>query len=543
MKKLRTPDPKANKRTTKAAERAAKAAEKAAEQARRAAEAEKAAALEAARAAKAQKERERKAEKEKRAEQAREKDRLRQEKLLRQKPKKSLFGDERQAVKSGPQQKGESPRKARKRRGATRLTLSAIMLFQFSACILLVVQHIGELQWAAWAAGLSILLPLSAFLLVWVIAPRLSADLMLTMLMQFLCGLGVVLLFSLDPERGLRQFFLMLGGYAMFAVCTLAVQWIKDWRLPSGIMLPVGVALLILPILFGRETNGAKNWIEIPYISSFQPSELVKIFLILSLAECFSTPRGFMGMLPGLLFAALCLGALMLQKDLGTALMYYLVTLLMFYSASSNLPVTLLGGLGGVGAAVMGYEMFAHVKTRVAIWQNPWSDALGKGYQLVQALTAIASGGLFGVGFGLGKPRVIPAYSTDFIFAVLCEQFGILFGLGVLALYAIIVLRGFGVAVRARTPFLSLTALGVSLLIGLQTFVIIGGVIKLIPLTGITLPFLSYGGTSLVSCMGLVGLLCGVSARGEKDLMADAQMAALPPETVQTPEPGEEGAP
>lgn len=214
----------------------------------------------------------------------------------------------------------------------------------------------------------------------------------------------------------------------------------------------------------------------------------------------------------------------MLQKDLGTALMYYLVTLLLFWAASSNLPLTLLGALGGVGAAVVGYRMFAHVRTRVAIWLNPWSDALGKGYQLVQALMAISSGGLFGLGLGMGQSRVIPAYSTDFIFAVLCEQFGILFGLCVVALYVILVMRGISIALRARTPFQALLALGVSLMIGLQTFVIIGGVVKLIPLTGITMPFVSYGGTSLVSCMGMVGLLCGVSAQNEKDRAEDERL-------------------
>jgi cell division protein FtsW (lipid II flippase) len=156
--------------------------------------------------------------------------------------------------------------------------------------------------------------------------------------------------------------------------------------------------------------------------------------------------------------------------------------------------------------------MFAHVKTRVAMWLNPWSDALGKGYQLVQALTAIASGGLFGVGLGMGQSRVIPAYSTDFIFAVLCEQFGILFGLCVLALYGVIVLRGIALSMRAQDAFHALLALGIALMIGLQTFTIIGGVIKLIPLTGITLPFVSYGGTSLVASMGMIGMLCGVAA-------------------------------
>ncbi len=407
------------------------------------------------------------------------------------------------------------------RRSASRLTLSAIMLFEMSACLLLMLQRPMDPV----ALVLAIALPLVAWLSVNVIAKYLKADEMLVMLMSFLCGLGVILLYSLSPERGIRQGWLYLVGLGMFSVCTLAVRRVRDWRALCWLMIPAGITLLLLPVAIGQETNGAKNWISVPLISSFQPSELVKLLLLLVLAQFFSSLRGIKGMIPGLLFAVLSLGALMLQKDLGTALMYYLVTLLMYWAASSNLPLTLVGAAGGVGAAYMGYQMFAHVKTRVAIWLNPWSDALGKGYQIVQALTAIGSGGLFGLGFGMGKSRAIPAYSTDFIFAVLCEQFGILFGLCVVGMYVIIVLRGITVALKARKPFHALLALGVSLMIGLQTFVIIGGVIKLIPLTGITLPFLSYGGTSLVSCMGMVGILCGVSARGADDQEADRRMA------------------
>jgi len=401
------------------------------------------------------------------------------------------------------------------------MTLSAIMLFEGTACLLLVLRG-NPFDWTAIMLGL---LPLMAWVSVLFLAKRLKADAMLVMLMSFLCGLGVILLYGLSPERGLRHMWIVLGGMLMFSVCAMAIRVMKDWRGICWFLIVAGVALLLLPVAIGQETFGAKNWIIIPLIGSFQPSELVKIFLLLILAQFFSSLRGIKGMLPGLLFAVACLATLMLQKDLGTALMYYLVTLLMYWAASSNLPLTLLGGVGGVGAAIMGYQMFAHVKTRVAIWRNPWSDALGTGYQLVQALTAIGSGGLFGLGLGMGKSRAIPAYSTDFIFAVLCEQLGILFGLCVVGLYVIIVMRGLAISLQARTSFHSLLALGCSLLIGLQTFVIIGGVIKLIPLTGITLPFLSYGGTSLVSCMGIMGLLCGVAAQNAEDREADERMA------------------
>lgn len=433
----------------------------------------------------------------------------------------------REARKQKKDRRALRTRKPARRRGrdAASLTLSAVMFFCASACLLLALKSLlneGRVDWGALA--LMVALPLVCWLCVRVVARPLRADPMLVLLMTFLVSLGIVLLYGLDPERGLRQSVIYLLGIAMFAGCALSIRLIHDWHALSWLMIPAGLVLLLLPVAIGEEQGGAKNWISMPVIGSFQPSELVKLALLLTLAEFFSSPRGFHGMLPGLAFSAACLGVLMLQKDLGTALMYYLVTLLLFWAASSNLPLTLLGALGGVGAAVVGYRMFAHVRTRVAIWLNPWSDALGKGYQLVQALMAISSGGLFGLGLGMGQSRVIPAYSTDFIFAVLCEQFGILFGLCVVALYVILVMRGISIALRARTPFQALLALGVSLMIGLQTFVIIGGVVKLIPLTGITMPFVSYGGTSLVSCMGMVGLLCGVSAQNEKDRAEDERL-------------------
>lgn len=397
------------------------------------------------------------------------------------------------------------------------------MLFEFSASLLLWFRALPELDWNLLL--LAFLLPFLSFISVYVIGRRLKADAILVMLMSFLCGLGIIILYTLQPERSMRQCSIYAGGILMFAVCAFAVRVIHDWRALCWLMIPVSITLLLLPIAIGQETYGAKNWFSVPWIGSFQPSELVKIMLLLVLAQFFSSLRGLKGMLPALVFAMACLGALMLQKDLGTALMYYLVTLLLYWAASSNLPLTLVGAAGGVGAAALGYEMFAHVKIRVAVWQNPWSDALGTGYQIVQGLTAIASGGLFGLGLGLGKSEVIPAHTTDYIFAVICEQFGIVFGLCVVGVYVIMVLRGIAVALKARTSFHALLALGCSLMIGLQTFTIIGGVIKLIPLTGITMPFVSYGGTSLIACMGIVGLLCGVSARNVEDWEADERLA------------------
>ena len=403
------------------------------------------------------------------------------------------------------------------RRDPGKLLSSAVKLFFFSAFLLL---GLKDYAWQAFALALAVpaMISLGVNFL-----PRLfPADKLLLSLTNFLCALGVLVLYATNPAYAYQQALYYGVGLAAMVVCIYLVRLIKHWKIPVLLLMPVSLALLVLPLIIGRETNGARNWFYVGGIS-VQPSEIVKLSLLLIISYFMSRRK----LLPWLIFAVGCLGLLMLQKDLGTALMYYGVTLMLFYASSNNLLLTGVGLAGGAGAAVLGYKLFAHVKRRVAIWQNPWSDYDNAGYQIVQSLMAIASGGLFGVGLGLGSPRTIPVYHTDFIFAVICEQFGLIFGLCVLLMYVAIIWRGATTAMAARTSFHGLLAMGATLMIGLQTFVIIGGVIKLIPLTGVTMPFVSYGGTSLVSSMCLVGLLQGVASLNEDDLNEDTRLAML----------------
>ena len=403
------------------------------------------------------------------------------------------------------------------RRDPGQLLSSTVMLFFFSAFLLLFLKDF------AWQAGA---LALAVPAMIWLgvnFLPRLfPADKLLLSPTNFLCALGVLVLYATNPDYAYQQALYYGVGLVAMVVCIYLVRIVRHWKLPVYLMMPVSLALLALPLLIGRETNGAKNWFYVGSLS-VQPSEIVKLSLLLIISHFMSRRK----LLPWLIFAVGCLGLLMLQKDLGTALMYYGVTLMLFYASSGSLLLTGFGLAGGAGAAVLGYKMFAHVKRRVAIWQNPWIDYDNAGYQLVQSLMAIASGGIFGVGLGLGYPRTIPVYHTDFIFAVICEQFGVLFGLCVLLMYVAIIWRGATIARAARTSFHGLLAMGATLMIGLQTFVIIGGVIKLIPLTGVTMPFVSYGGTSLVSSLCLVGLMQGVASLNEDDLDEDTRLAML----------------
>ena len=394
---------------------------------------------------------------------------------------------------------------------------SAVMLFYFCAFLLIACK---DFAWQGFALALAV--PA----MIWVgtnFLPKLfPSDRLLLSLTNFLCALGVLVLYSTEPDYAYHQAMYYGVGILAMIVCVWIVRLVRSWRIPVLLLIPLSLALLVLPLVIGRETNGAKNWFYVAGIS-VQPSEIVKLSLLIIVSYYMSRHR----MLPWLFFAVSCLGVLMLQKDLGTALMYYGTTLMLFYASSGNLFLTGLGLAGGAGAAVMGYKMFAHVKKRVAIWLNPWSDYENSGFQIVQSLMAIASGGLFGVGLGLGSPKTIPVYYTDFIFAVICEQFGLIFGLCVLLMYVAIIWRGATTAMAARTSFHGLLAMGCTIMLGLQTFVIIGGVIKMIPLTGVTMPFVSYGGTSLVSSLCLVGLLQGVASLNDDDLKEDTRLAML----------------
>ena len=403
------------------------------------------------------------------------------------------------------------------RRDPGKLLSSTVTLFFFSAFLLL---WLKDFAWQS--AALAVAVPVMIWLGVNFLPRLFPADKLLLSLTNFLCALGVLVLYATNPDYAYQQALYYGVGLVAMVVCIYLVRIIKHWKIPVYLLMPVSLALLALPLVIGRETNGAKNWFYVGSLS-VQPSEIVKLSLLLIISYFMSRRK----LLPWLIFAGGCLGLLMLQKDLGTALMYYGVTLMLFYASSNNLLLTGAGLAGGVGAAVLGYKMFAHVKKRVAIWQNPWSDYDNAGYQIVQSLMAIASGGMFGVGLGLGYPRTIPVYHTDFIFAVICEQFGLIFGLCVLLMYVAIIWRGATTAMAARTSFHGLLAMGATLMLGLQTFVIIGGVIKLIPLTGVTMPFVSYGGTSLVSSMCLVGLLQGVASLNKDDLDEDTRLAML----------------
>jgi cell division protein FtsW (lipid II flippase) len=288
--------------------------------------------------------------------------------------------------------------------------------------------------------------------------------------------------------------------------------------------------LVLLPLVpgLGREINGSRLWIALGPLR-FQPGELAKLCMVSFLAS-FLARRGrlllattgkFLGLPvpemryvgPLLLMWVLSLGLLVLEKDLGTALLFFGLFTAMTYAASGRGAYVALGLLLFGGGAWLCFTQFHHVQVRVHTWLNPWTDVDAKGYQITQSLFAVEAGGMFGRGLGFGRAGTIPEVTTDFPFAAIVEELGLLGGAAVIILYSFLVFRAAAIAADAPSPFTALFAAGLGSIIALQSFIIIGGVIKLIPLTGITLPFISYGGSSTLTNYVLVGLLLRASQR------------------------------
>ena len=334
---------------------------------------------------------------------------------------------------------------------------------------------------------------------------------------NMLAVIGLVVLYRLDAMIGIRQFmWFFIGLVGMIA----AIIIVNKMDSPEGglwFFIGGGLALLMVSLLFGNVIGGAQNWVQVESLGvNFQPSEFVKIAVVLATASVFREKRRQYAYAPAYVFVMLCIIILVLLKDLGAALLYFAVFMVMMYAGTSSVFMSLIGLTAFSGASVVAYNLFDHVRVRVQVWINPWATADTGGYQIIHGLIAIVSGGAFGAGLGLGSPRYVPAYTTDYVFSSICEEMGIIMGILIIAFFVLITIRGLSIARNAENSFFSLLALGCTATIAFQTLIILGGVIKLIPLTGITLPLVSYGGSSMIVTMILVGILQAVAVRNSK---------------------------
>lgn len=353
-----------------------------------------------------------------------------------------------------------------------------------------------------------------------------------------LSGIGITFVTRLQPDASLSQVIFLFLGVALM-VGTLAVvknlEVIKRYKYVLGI---AGIILLVLPMFIGTEIYGSKLWIKIGGFQ-FQPGEFAKVLIVLFLAGYLAENRELLSisnrtvlgikfprlrlLYPLFIVWGVCLLVVAFERDLGSALLFYTIFLIMLYVATGRVSYVIIGlALLAVGAFGM-YQIMSHVQVRVAIWLDPFSDAQNLGYQIVQSLFSLADGGLAGVGIGKGMADIIPVVASDMIFAAIGEEMGLLGGSAVLLLFMLFAVRGLTTAARAKSDLAAFSAAGLTAAISFQAFTIVGGVTKLIPLTGVTLPFMSQGGSSLLASFVIVGLLlrAGDEATGRSTEIAN----------------------
>ena len=344
-----------------------------------------------------------------------------------------------------------------------------------------------------------------------------SMDHFVILVSQFLWSVGIVEIYRISQRYAVRQAIFLVFGTAVMMIVISVIKSSRDFGKLNWLFMGGAVILPASTLVLSRAIGGARNWINIgPF--SFQPSEFAKILFIMSSAYFLSTRDKLTSFIPYIIFTAVCVILLVVAKELGTGLLICATFLILFYSATGRKLLTILG-IGVFGAGAYGsYRLFSHVRTRVEIWRDPWASYNAEGYQIVQGLLALASGGFFGTGLGKGMPGAIPASHTDYIFTVIGEEFGLIFAAILIVFYLVFIVRGMIIAMNTDSIYDALLVFGCTAMLSVQSFIIIGGVIKLIPLTGITLPFVSYGGSSLLSSMIQLGIIEGISIKnGSRD--------------------------
>ena len=342
------------------------------------------------------------------------------------------------------------------------------------------------------------------------------------------------------PDVYLQLTWMLVGLIAFIVVLTFVGDHrrLQRFTYTAGF---AGIVLLFLPLLpvIGNEVNGAQLWISL-FGLTFQPGELAKVALTIFFAGFLVSRRHSLALVhkkilgvgiprgkdvgPLFLVWIVALLVLILERDLGTSLLLFGLFTVMLYVSTGRRSWVLIGALLLAVGGALAYRLFGHVQIRFDVWLRPFDDANGNGYQIAQSLYGLANGGIFGTGWGQGYPQLVPFAKTDFITSALGEELGLMGLIAILLLFAIIVERGARAAVATRDPFGNLFAIGLTTVIGLQTFIVIGGVTRLVPLTGLTTPFLSYGGSSLVANYIIVGILIRISNAARAPEITDDQL-------------------
>ena len=331
-------------------------------------------------------------------------------------------------------------------------------------------------------------------------------------MMCMLLGTGLCIISRLSFQKAVRQYIIILVSLIISLFIPYLMSRIRFFKKITWVYALVGIAALGIVLILGEVTHGSKISFSIAGIA-FQPSEFVKILLVFFLAAALWEKTNFLRVVLTALIAGGEVMILVLSKDLGSALIFFIAYVFMVFIATRNYLYLLAGAVGGSGAAMLAYRLFTHVQTRVQAWRDPWAYIDTKGWAVTQSLFAIGSGSWFGMGLLQGNPKAIPYVDQDFVFSCVCEELGVIYGICLI----LVMLCCFGLilktAVQIRDRFYQLIVFGIGILYIFQIFLTIGGGINLIPLTGVTLPFISYGGSSCMTTMFMFFIIQGIYIR------------------------------
>ncbi|MFH1454293.1 MAG: FtsW/RodA/SpoVE family cell cycle protein [Armatimonadota bacterium] len=335
----------------------------------------------------------------------------------------------------------------------------------------------------------------------------------------FISNIGLIELYRISDLLFYKQINWLIIGILIYFFIVLLLKNYRSLANYSYLFLIIGIILQVMVSVWGTEINYAKLWFDLGFFY-FQPSEIIKILLVIFLAYYLSEYKEYLSarysltristfkyMIPVFVMWLLCMFIIVLQKDMGMALLLFSIFITMFYLSTSRKDIMVTSIMLFAGGSYLCYRAFAHIKVRFISWLNPWSDPYGMGHQIIQGLFSITAGGLFGTGLGMGKPYYVPAVQTDFIFSAISEEMGFLGATALIILYLLFIGKAFKVSINVKESFGKLLSAGLTAIIAWQSIVIIAGNLKIIPLTGITLPFVSYGGSSIVSNFIILGLL------------------------------------
>lgn len=334
--------------------------------------------------------------------------------------------------------------------------------------------------------------------------------------MCMLLGIGLCMVARLSFQKAIRQYIIVLASLIISLFIPFLIGRIHFFKKLTWLYAAVGISLLATVLILGEVTHGSKISFTLGGIT-FQPSEFVKILFVFFLAGALWEKTSFLRVVITAVLAGMHVIVLVVSRDLGSALIFFVGFVFVVFVATRNYLYLLAGVVGGSGAAYVAFRLFAHIRTRVLAWQDPWSYIDNQGYQITQSLFAVGSGSWFGMGLLKGNPTAIPYVDADFIFSSICEELGVIFGVCLILICVSCFLMMMYVSTKIFDRFYQLIVYGIGIMYIFQIFLTVGGGIKFIPLTGVTLPFISYGGSSVMTTMIMFFIIQGIYIRLQQE--------------------------